>query len=88
MQLVSRLTNKGNVTRKLCRSCVQSEHWLVKKENETVLQQAEMRMIRWMGRVKATDRVTCSELRETGTDYITSDTVKLTQMVRTCFKKR
>jgi len=58
MQLVSRLTNKGNMTAKLCKSCVHScmlhssKHWPVKKENETALQQVEMRMIRWMGRVK------------------------------------
>jgi len=39
-----------------------SEMWPVKKENELTLQQAEMRVIRWMCGVKV--RFTCSELRE------------------------
>jgi len=38
-----------------------SETWLVKKENELALQQAEMRMIRWMCGIKVTDRFTCNE---------------------------
>jgi len=36
----------------------------VKKENELTLQQAEMRMIRWMCGIKITDRFSSSELRE------------------------
>jgi len=36
----------------------------VKKENELTLQQAEMRMMRWMCGVKITDRFICSELTE------------------------
>ena len=67
------LTNQDMslVTRgKLCRSCVHScmlhgsETWPVKNENKLTVQQAEMRMIRWMCRVKVTDRFWCSELRE------------------------
>jgi len=57
------------VTAKLYKSCVHtlhgSETWPVKKENELTLQQAEMRMIRWMCGIKVTDRIMCSELRET-----------------------
>jgi len=34
-----------------------SETWPVKKENEVVLQQAEMRMITWMSGMKLKDRV-------------------------------
>jgi len=41
-----------------------SETWPVKKENEVVLQRAEMRMVRWMCSVKVKDRVPSKELRE------------------------
>ena len=41
-----------------------SETWPVKKENEVALQQAEMRMVRWMCNVKVKDRVPGKELRE------------------------
>jgi len=34
-----------------------SETWPVKKENKVALQQAEMRMVRWMCGVKLQDRV-------------------------------
>ena len=48
-----------------------SETWPVKKENEVVLQRAEMRMVRWMCSVKVKDRVPSKELRERlGTDDI------------------
>jgi len=40
-----------------------SATWPVRKENEVVLQQAEMRMVRWMCGVKVKDRVTSKELR-------------------------
>ena len=40
-----------------------SETWPVKKENELALQQAEIRMIRWMCGVKATDRFCERETR-------------------------
>ena len=40
-----------------------SETWPVKKEDST-LQWAEMRIIRWMCGVKVTDRFTCSELTD------------------------
>jgi len=36
----------------------------VRKENEVVLQQAEMRMVRWMCDDKVKDRVPSKELRE------------------------
>ena len=46
-----------------------SETWPVRKENEVVLQSAEMRMVRWMWQVK--DRFPNKELRETlERDYI------------------
>jgi len=41
-----------------------SETWPVRKENEVALQQAEMRMVRWMCNVKVTDRVPSKEFRE------------------------
>jgi len=41
-----------------------SETCLVKKENEVALQQADMRVIRWMCDVQVTDRITCNELTE------------------------
>ena len=41
-----------------------SETWPVRKENEVALQQAEMRMVRWMSNVKVKDRVPSKELRE------------------------
>ena len=55
---------------RLYSSCVRSrmlhgsETWNVKKENEVVLQQAEMRMVRWTCNVKVKDRVPSKELRE------------------------
>jgi len=41
-----------------------SETWPVRKENEVVLQRAEMRMVRWMCGMKLQDRVPSKELRE------------------------
>jgi len=41
-----------------------SETWRVRKENEVALQQAEMRMVRWMCDVKVKDRVPGKELRD------------------------
>jgi len=41
-----------------------SETWPVRKENEAALQQAEMRMVRWMCNVKVKDRVSSNELKE------------------------
>jgi len=41
-----------------------SETWPVRKENEVALQQAKMRMVRWMCNVKVKDRVPSKELRE------------------------
>jgi len=40
------------------------ETWPVRKENEVALQQAEMRIVRWMCNVKVKDRVPSKELRE------------------------
>ena len=51
-------------------SCVRSsmlhgsETWPVREENEVAVQQAEMRVIRWMSNVKVKDRVPSKELRE------------------------
>ena len=72
-QLVPLLTNRDIsliMTGRLYTSCVQSsmlhgsETWPVRKENEMALQQAEMRMVRWMCDVKVKDRVQSKELRE------------------------
>jgi len=41
-----------------------SETWPVRKESEVALQQAEMRMVRWMCNVNTTDRVPSKVLRE------------------------
>jgi len=41
-----------------------SETWLVRKENEVALQQAEMRMVRWMCNVNVEDEVPSKEMRE------------------------
>jgi len=63
--LVPLLTNRDiSLIRrgKLYGSCVRSsmlhgsETWPVRKENEVALQQAEMRMVRWMCNVKVKDR--------------------------------
>jgi len=57
------------VRRRLYSGCVQnsmlhgSETWPIRKENEVALQQAEMRMVRWMCGVKLQDRVPSKELR-------------------------
>jgi len=55
---------------KLYSSCVRSsmlhgsETWPIRKENVVALQQAEMRMVRWMCGVKLKDRLPSRELRE------------------------
>jgi len=41
-----------------------SDTWPVRKENAVALQQAEMRMVRWMCGVKLQDRVRSKGLRE------------------------
>ena len=41
-----------------------SEIWPVKKENQVALQQAEMRMVRWMCGLKLQDRIPSNGLRE------------------------
>ena len=76
------LTNKDVswiVTGRLYSNCVrssmlhESETWPVRKENEVALQQAEIRMVRWMYGVKLQDRVPSKRLRERlGLDDITS----------------
>ena len=67
------LTNKDMsliVRGRLYSSCVQSstlhgsEIWAIRKENEVALQQAEMRMVRWMCGVKLQDRVPSEGLRD------------------------
>ena len=66
-----------------------SEAWPVKKENELTLQQAEMRMIRWMCGGNITDRFSSSEFTERlGIDDINySDTATSVKMIWACFKK-
>ena len=59
-QLVPLLTNKDislTVRGRLYSSCVRSETWPIRKENKVALQQAEMRMVRWMYGVNLQDRV-------------------------------
>jgi len=72
-QLAPLLTNKDislKVRGRLYSSCVQSsmlhgsETWPVRKENKVALQQAEMRMVRWMCGMKLQDRVPSKGLRE------------------------
>jgi len=72
-QLVPLLTNKNIsliVRGRLYSSCVQSsmlhgsETWPIKKENEVALQQAEMRMVRWVCGMKLQDRVPSKGLRK------------------------
>jgi len=41
-----------------------SDSWPVRKENEVALQQAEMRMVRWMYGIKAKDKFSSGELRK------------------------
>ena len=41
-----------------------SDTWPVRKDNVVALQQAEMRMVRWMCGVKLKDRLPSKELRE------------------------
>ena len=41
-----------------------SETWPIRKENELALQQAEMKMVRWMCGVKLQDRIPSKGLRD------------------------
>jgi len=41
-----------------------SETWPVRKENEVVVQQAEMTMVRWMCGMKLQDRILSKGLRD------------------------
>jgi len=72
-QLVPLLTNKDisfTVRGRLCGSCVRSsmlhgsDTWPVRKENEVALQQAEMRLVRWMCCIKLQDRIPSKGLRD------------------------
>jgi len=72
-QLAPLLTNRDiSLIRRgrLYSSCVRSsmlhgsETWPVRKENKVALQQAEMRMVRWMCDVKVKDKVPSKELTE------------------------
>ena len=72
-QLVPLLTSKDVsliMRGRLYSSCVRSsmlhgsETWAVRKENEVALQQAEIRMVRWICGVKLKDRFPSRELRE------------------------
>jgi len=50
-----------------------SETWPARKENEVALQQAEMKIVKWMCGIKLQDRVPSKELRERlGIDEIIS----------------
>jgi len=44
--------------------CIEKETWPVRKENVVALQQAEMRIVRWMCGIKLKDRFPSKELRE------------------------
>jgi len=58
-----------------------SETWPVRKENEVALQQAEMRMVRWMCDVKVKHSVPSKEFRERlGLD----DVISVLQQNRFC----
>jgi len=51
-----------------------SETWPIRKENEVAVQQAEMRMVKWMCGIKLQNRVPCKGLRERlGLDDIISE---------------
>jgi len=72
-QLVPLITNKDVsliIRGRLYSSCVRSsmlhgsETWPIMEENEVALQQAEMRMVRWMCGIKLKDRFPSRELRE------------------------
>ena len=66
-----------------------SETWPVRKENEVVLQRAEIRMVRWMCNVKIKDRVPSKELKERlGIDDNLDTTAKQVAMVWACVAKR
>jgi len=65
-----------------------SETWPVRKE-KVALQQAEMRMVRWMCNVKVKDKVPRKELRQRlGIDDIILTTAKEVVMVWACAAKR
>ena len=64
-----------------------SETWPIRKENEVALQQAEMRMVRWMCGVKLQDRIPSKGLRERlGLDDIIS--ILQVAMLWACVVKR
>jgi len=66
-----------------------SETRPVRKENEMVLQRAELRMVRWMCGVKLKDSVLNKELRERPEiDDSLDTTTKQTAMVWACVVKR
>ena len=57
---------RGRLYSSCVRSCMLygSETWPVRKENVVALQQAEMRIVRWMCGIKLKDRFPSKELRE------------------------
>jgi len=68
-----------------------SETWPVTKENEVALQQAQMRMDRWMCGVKLKDRVPSKGLRDRETRIRRRNlgtTAKQAAMVWACAAKR
>jgi len=63
--------------------------WPVRKENEVVLQRAEMRMFRWMCGIKVIDRVPSKGLRDRlGLDDYLRTTAKQVALVWVCVAKR
>jgi len=66
-----------------------SETWPIRKENEVALQQAEMRMVRWMCGMKLQDRITSKGLRERlGLDDNLNTTAKQVMMIWACVPKK
>jgi len=65
--------------------------WHVRNENEVALQQAKMRMVRWMSGIKLQDRVPSKGLRERETRIRWNNlgtTAKQVVMVWACAAKR
>jgi len=69
-----------------------SETWPISKDNEVALQQAKMRMVRWMFGIKLQDRVPSKGLRQRlGLDDNFGTTAKQVAMVWTldmCCEKK
>jgi len=65
------------------------ETWPVRKENVVALQQAEIRMVRWMCGIKLKDRFPSKELRERlGIDDSIGITAEQAALVWACAAKK